>query len=110
MKNCPRCNNNSWDIENSTDTCYCKKCKSVFSIKSVNDYWDKYGKSWTETTACELCAIDEKRTRKPKPLREKLGEFPYRCPICRTKHLYKDGVIDCINFCWNKVKEIRKSK
>jgi len=109
MKNCPRCNNNTWDIEKDTDNCYCKNCHSVFSIKSVNDYWNKYGKSWTEMTPCELCAIDEKQTRKPKPMREKLGEYPYRCPICKTKHLRRDGALDCINVCWNKVKEIRLS-
>ena len=39
---------------------------------------------------------------KPRVLVE-MGEFPFRCPICRDKFLYKNQAQDCLNDCWEQL-------
>jgi len=42
---------------------------------------------------------------KPKILTE-MGEYPFRCPICRDKWLYKNQAQECLDDCWEKLPAI----
>jgi hypothetical protein len=103
-ENCPRCDSNNWELNNEHGTCYCKNCHGFFGQEQVKEHWKQNKKQLSKYE--QYAEIGNKT--KPQPIRED-GQYPYRCPICREKHLYKDAVTECINVCWNKVKEIRKS-
>lgn len=102
---CPRCNKNNWEINNEHETCYCLGCHGFFGQNNVKKFWEG---SIPKLSRVEEFASRKYVTKKPTPDYDENGQYPYRCPICRTKHLYKDAANDCINRCWKEVKETRK--
>jgi len=42
---------------------------------------------------------------KPEILVE-IGQFPFRCPMCWNKHVFKEQAKDCLNRCWEKLPEV----
>lgn len=101
---CPRCESVNWEISDKHNNCYCKECYGYFSKDDVRQHWIENHNPLTPHERFALSNV----TRKPRPLKEILSQFPYRCLICRTKHVYRDGVIQCIEVCWAKVKELRR--
>lgn len=102
---CPKCKSINWKLSDKHNNCYCLKCSGYFGKDDVRKYWKENQGQLNPHENYAAMNI----TRKPKPVRE-TGQFPWRCPICRTKTMHRDNAVKCIDNCWKKVKEIRKSK
>lgn len=101
---CPKCESINWEINNEHNTCYCKQCHGFFGQDRVIEHWNQGG---IQLSKYEAYAEIGGYYKKPAVIKE-TGQFPYRCPICRTKSINRSDAQNCVNECWNKVKEIRK--